>query len=106
MQDVDENFGRVEQAIDTLNANASLLKAYTASVTLTNGAAVVLRTDLGVSDCTLWRWLATTVYLSGAQMVYPIVQSASDRVIVYLRYGTGQVPPDGTYRVNLLGIKI
>ncbi len=24
MQDVDENFGRVEQAIDTLNANASL----------------------------------------------------------------------------------
>lgn len=25
MQDVDENFGRVEQAIDTLNANASLL---------------------------------------------------------------------------------
>jgi len=26
MQDVDENFGRVEQAIDTLNANASLPK--------------------------------------------------------------------------------
>ena len=25
MQDVDENFGRLEQAIDTLNANASLL---------------------------------------------------------------------------------
>jgi hypothetical protein len=25
MRDVDDNFGRVEQAIDTLNANASLL---------------------------------------------------------------------------------
>jgi hypothetical protein len=29
MQDVDENFGRVEQAIDTLNANASLLLYWT-----------------------------------------------------------------------------
>ena len=29
MQDVDDNFGRVEQAIDTLNANASLLLYWT-----------------------------------------------------------------------------
>jgi hypothetical protein len=34
MQDVDENFGRVEQAIDTLNANASLSRGMLASCDL------------------------------------------------------------------------
>ena len=34
MQDVDENFGRVEQAIDTLNANASLSRGTLASCDL------------------------------------------------------------------------
>jgi len=35
MQDVDENFGRVEQAIDTLNANASLLVQSNSNTTAT-----------------------------------------------------------------------
>jgi hypothetical protein len=38
MQDVDENFGRVEQAIDTLNANASLQQAGSITLQLTSGA--------------------------------------------------------------------
>ncbi len=38
MQDVDENFGRVEQAIDTLNANASLLQSGSITLQLTSGA--------------------------------------------------------------------
>ena len=37
MQDVDENFGRVEQAIDTLNANASLLQSGGIMLQLTSG---------------------------------------------------------------------
>lgn len=38
MQDVDENFGRVEQAIDTLNANASLWQSGSITLQLTSGA--------------------------------------------------------------------
>ena len=41
MQDVDENFGRVEQAIDTLNANASLLSGIVLTNDLDGFAATV-----------------------------------------------------------------
>jgi hypothetical protein len=49
MQDVDENFGRVEQAIDTLNANASLSKGILPSCDLDsvrgNGVYYLLGTN-------------------------------------------------------------
>jgi hypothetical protein len=37
MRDVDENFERIEQAIDTLNANASLQQAGSITLQLTSG---------------------------------------------------------------------
>lgn len=38
MQDVDENFGRLEAEVDLLNANASLLQSGSITLQLTSGA--------------------------------------------------------------------
>ena len=106
LNDVNSNWGTIEQAINDLQANASLLKHYNLTVTLANGVAMVYATDLGISDCTQWRWFVMMVHTTGAVMVYPSIQVVSAQIACYLRYGTGQVAPDGTYQINLLGIKI
>lgn len=99
-------YGTIEQAINGLQANASLLKHYNLTVTLANGLSMLYATDLGISDCTQWRWFVTMVYMSGVAMVYPTIQTVESRMVIYLRTGAGQLAPDGTYNVNLLGVKI
>lgn len=106
LNDVNSNWGTIEQAINDLQANASLLKHYNLTVTLANGLSMLYATDLGISDCTQWRWFVMMVHTTGAAMVYPSIQVGSAQIACYLRYGTGQVAPDGTYQINLLGIKI
>jgi hypothetical protein len=46
MRDVDDNFGRVEQAIDTLNANASLLSGIVLTSDLDGFAATVNHAEI------------------------------------------------------------
>jgi len=106
LNDVNSNWGTIEQAINDLQANASLFKQYTLSITLTDGVTAIKATDLGISNCTQWRWFVMMVHTTGAVMVYPSIQVVSAQIACYLRYGTGQVAPDGTYQINLLGIKI
>ena len=86
--------------------NASLLKHYNLTVTLANGLSMLYATDLGISDCTQWCWLVTMVYMSGVAMVYPTIQTVESRIVIYLRTGPQTKAPDGTYQVNLLGVKI
>ena len=107
LNDVNQNWGTIEQAINDLQANASLLKHYNLTVTSANGFSMLYATDLGISDCTQWRWFVAMVYTSTmAAFVYPIIQTVEDRMVIYLRTGAMEKAPDGTYEINLLGIKI
>lgn len=97
MQDVDENFGRVEQAIDTLNANASLLSGITLTSDLDGFAATVNHAEVKL-------FMTGSVYNFGAGSYFAVgfaatrwamrfmVAFASNNKI-YMRYKSNDSSP-------------
>jgi len=86
MQDVDENFGRVEQAIDTLNANVSLYAVTGNILDLVESLGVGIRV-LNVTGSATGLPSAYYNYTPGLYLA----RSADDAAIVLFSYSSGQI---------------
>jgi hypothetical protein len=102
MQDVDENFGRVEQAIDTLNANASVLmqsnlSSAAASVEayfddlLQNNPSSIPNFAISFRDVFIagYRWIMTINRRDNQLVIHAFRATTSDNARYYYRSTSG-----------------
>lgn len=93
----------LKDMIDSILANNSLLKL---NLNFTNGGTVITANELGIENPLLYGWIMQPIYKPGAEILYGVVQPASDRLVIYLRTTNGALPGDGYYGVFLMRVDL